>query len=215
VDEAIARAENLLAERPDDRSLQASITGAIAGLQAMRGDFDEARRLRSDARALYEELGQRFRIALWSLISAEIEALAGKPEEAAAILRWAFDQLEDMGWKSVMSTMAAFLADALAADRAEALRYSQLSQELAADEDIVTQVMWRIARSRASGDVDLATEAVRLAEPTDYPDLKARAFLAFAEVARDPAARRRALDEYERKGNLAAVARFTVPTVPS
>jgi tetratricopeptide (TPR) repeat protein len=215
VDEAIVRAEKLLAAQPDDRSLQASITGAIAGLQAMRGDFQEAHRLRSEARALYEELGQRFRIALWSLISAEIEALSGNPDEAAAILRWAFDQLEDMGWTSVMSTMAGFLADALTADPAEALRYSRLSQELAADEDVVTQVMWRIARARASGDVDLATEAVRIAEPTDYPDLKARAFLAFAEVARDPAAHRRALDEYDRKGNLAAVARFTVPTVPS
>ena len=49
------------------------------------------------------------------LVVAEIEALADRPEEAAAILRWAFDELQDMGWTSVMSTMAAFLADALVA----------------------------------------------------------------------------------------------------
>ena len=215
VEEAIRRSENLLAERPNDRSLKASITGAIAGLQAMRGDFEEARRLQADARALYEELGQRFRIALWSLVAAEIETLAGRPEEAAAILRWAFDELNDMGWTSVMSTMAAFLADALAPDSKEALRYSRLSEELAADEDVVTQVMWRVARARAAADEDLAIQAVRLAEPTDYPDLKARAYLAFAQAAEDPSFRRRAVAEYERKGNVAAMARLVAPELPS
>jgi class 3 adenylate cyclase/tetratricopeptide (TPR) repeat protein len=215
VDEAITRAEDLLASRPDDRSLKASITGAIAGLTAMRGDFEEARRLGADARALYEELGQRFRITLWSLVAAEIEGLAGRREEAAEILRWAVDELEEMGIKSVMSTVAAFLADALAPDSNEALRYALVSRELAAEEDVVTQVMWRVARARRTGDRDLAGEAVRLAQPTDYPDLKARAFLALAEVARDPASRRRAIAEYERKGNLAALARLTAPSLPS
>jgi class 3 adenylate cyclase/tetratricopeptide (TPR) repeat protein len=215
VDEAITRAEALLADRPDDRSLKASITGASAGLHAMRGDFDRAHRLQADARALYEELGQRFRLALWSLVTAEIEALAGQREEAAAILRGAYDDLEDMGWTSVMSTMAAFLADALAPDTDEALRYSLLSEELAADGDVVTQVMWRVARARATNDNNLAADAVRLAKPTDYPDLKARAFLALAEVAGDPTIRRRAAAEYERKGNVAALTRLIARELPS
>jgi class 3 adenylate cyclase/tetratricopeptide (TPR) repeat protein len=215
VDQAIKRAENLLADRPNDRSLKASITGAMAGLQAMRGDFDRASRLQADARALYEELGQRFRLALWSLVTAEIEALAGRQGEAAAILRGAYDELEDMGWTSVMSTMGAFLADALAPDSEEALRYSRLSEKLAADEDIVTQVMWRVARARATGDDDLARQAVRLAEPTDYPDLKARAYLALAQVAADSSYRQRAVAEYERKGNVAAIARLVATELPS
>jgi hypothetical protein len=181
----------------------------------MRGEFDRAHRLQADARALYEELGQRFRIALWSLVAAEIEALAGRSEEAAGILRWAFDELQDMGWTSVMSTMAAFLADAIAHDSDESLRYALLSQELAAEQDIVTQVMWRVARARASGDEDLAAEAVRLVEPTDYPDLKARAFLAFGEIAGDPAFHRRAAAEYERKGNVAALTRLVARELPS
>lgn len=130
-------------------------------------------------------------------------------------MRWAFDELNDMGWTSVMSTMAAFLADALAPDSKEALRYSRLSEELAADEDVVTQVMWRVARARAAADEDLAIQAVRLAEPTDYPDLKARAYLAFAQAAEDPSFRRRAVAEYERKGNVAAMARLVAPELPS
>jgi class 3 adenylate cyclase/tetratricopeptide (TPR) repeat protein len=214
VQEAIARSEALLAERPHDRLLKASITGLIAGLQSMRGDFEAANRLRADARALYEELGQRFRVALWSLVSADIETLAGQPEEAAAILRWAFDELEEMGWTSVMATVAAFLADALAPSK-EALRYSRLSEELAADEDVVTQVMWRVARASVTGDEGLAAQAVQLAETTDSPDLKARAYLVSAQVTGNSSFRQRAAAEYERKGNVAAVARLVAPKLPS
>jgi tetratricopeptide (TPR) repeat protein len=218
VDEAIHRCEALLAECPDDRSLKASITTSMAGLRAMQGDFEEARRLHQDAGALYEELGQRFRVAtVRSLIAAEIEVLAGRPREAAAILRWAFDELSDIGLISVRSTIAGFLADALATEGLddEAIQYSRLSEEHAADVDIATQVLWRAGRARASGDVEMAREAARLAEPTDYPDLRARAFLALADLARDPSSRERAVGEYERKGNLAAVARLVAPRLPS
>jgi tetratricopeptide (TPR) repeat protein len=209
VDDAIERCERLLAELPDDRSLRASVTGSIAGLRAMKGDFDEARRLQAVARALYEEQGQRFRIAARSLITAEIEALAGRPREATAILRWAFGELQEMGITSVMSTMAAFLAEALAAEGSidEAVHYSRISEERAAHVDVATQVMWRVARANATGDLELARQAVELAAPTDYPDVKARALLA----ARDPDAAAR---EYERKGNMAAVARIGAASSP-
>jgi hypothetical protein len=197
--------------------LDASITGAIAGLRAMRGDFEEARQLQAKARALHEELGQRFRIAARSLVAADIEVLAGRPDEATAILRWAYDELQEMGITSVMSTMAAFLADALASegDDIEALRYSQLSHEHAAAEDIVTQVMWRVARAKAAREPHLAEQAVQLAARTDYPDLKARAFLAVWQVTADDESRRRAVTEYERKGNVAAVARLAAQALPS
>jgi class 3 adenylate cyclase/tetratricopeptide (TPR) repeat protein len=203
VDEAIERCEGLMAELPDDRSLRGSVTGSIAGLRAMKGDFEEARRLQSVARALYEELGQRFRVAARSLIAAEIEALAGRPAEATAILRWAFTELREMGITSVLSTVAAFLADALAAEGStdDAIRYSKVSEKHAAEMDVATQVMWRVARANATGDLVLARHALELAEPTDYPDVKARALLAVGDA--DGAAR-----EYERKGNLAAVARI-------
>ena len=217
VDQAIDRCDQLLAERPDDRSLKASIVGTIAGLRAMQGDLDEARRLQADARALNEELGQRFRSAARSLVAADIEVLAGRPQEATAILRWAFDELDEMGITSVMSTMAAFLAASLAAqgERDEALRFSRLSEELGAEEDVVTQVMWRIARATASDDAELARMAVRLAGPTDCPDLKARAFLTVAQVAGDRSARDRAVAEYERKGNRASVARLVAQGLSS
>jgi ATP/maltotriose-dependent transcriptional regulator MalT len=199
VDEAIARCERLLGELPDDRSLRASVTGSIAGLWAMEGEFEEARRLQVAARSLYEELGQRFRLAARSMIAAEIEVLAGRTDEAASILRWAFRELREMGVTSVMSTVAAFLADALTTQGSidEAVHFSEISQQHAAAVDVATQVMWRVARANAIQDIALAREAVELAAPTDYLEIKARALLAAGDA--DGAAR-----EYARKGNTAA-----------
>jgi class 3 adenylate cyclase/tetratricopeptide (TPR) repeat protein len=210
VHEAIERCERLLAELPDDRSLRASVTGSIAGLRAMQGEFEEARRLQAAARALHEELGHRLRIATRSLIAAEIEALAGRPREATTILRWAFGELREMGASSAMSTVAAFLADALVAEGSidEAIRYSEVSEQHAADLDIATQVMWRVARANATRDVALAREAVALAEPTDYTEIKARALLAVGDA--DGAAR-----EYERKGNMAGIRRIAAGSARS
>jgi ATP/maltotriose-dependent transcriptional regulator MalT len=217
VNEAIARCEDVLADRPDDRSLRAAVTGSIAGLSAMKGDFAEARRLQRNAQALHEELGQRFRVAARSLVAAEIESLAGRRQEAIDVLRWGVGELQAMGITSAMSTIAAFLAESLALEQSveEALHYSRLSEEQAAEVDIVTQVMWRAARSRVEGDTDLATEAVGMAMATDYPDLKARALLALAQVSGDASYRRLAVEHYERKGNLAAVARVASPILPS
>ena len=100
-------------------------------------------------------------------------------------------------------------------DDAEALYYAQLSRDDAAAEDVVTQVMWRLARAKAAHEPDLARQAVQLAEQTDCPDLKARAFLGLWEVTGDEAARGRAVAEYERKGNVAAVARLAARALPS
>jgi class 3 adenylate cyclase/tetratricopeptide (TPR) repeat protein len=204
VNAAILRCEELLAERPDDRSLRASITASLAGLRAMQGEFEEARRLRTNARALFEELGQRFRVAARCLEAAEIEALAGERRQAIAVLRWGLDELNEMGVTSVSSVIAGFLADALADEGSsdEAIRYSRLSEKQAAEIDVVTQVMWRIARSKIHADRALAEEAVRLAEPTDYPDLKARALAAIGET--DEARR-----IYEAKGNVSALERLS------
>ncbi|MFL5973033.1 MAG: AAA family ATPase [Gaiellaceae bacterium] len=210
VDEAIERCESLLAELPEDRSLRASVTASIAGLRAMQGEFDEARRLQSAARALHEELGHRARIATRSLIAAEIETLAGRPEEATAILQWAFGELEEMGASSAMSTMAAFLADALATEGsvADAIRFSEISEQHAAGLDVATQVMWRVARANATGVITLAREAVGLAAPTDYVDIRARALLAVGNT--EAAAR-----EYERKGNTAGMRRVVATSLRS
>jgi class 3 adenylate cyclase/tetratricopeptide (TPR) repeat protein len=217
VPEAVERCGQYLAEHPANRSLEASMTGVLAGLRAMQGDFDEARTLQARAREIHEELGQRFRIAARSLVGAEIEQLAGRTSEAVSILRWAFETLREMGATSIMSTTAAFLADALCLDgkNDEAAEIAKVSEEHAAAADVVTQVLWRTARARAEGGEtgqELARQALAMAGSTDYPDLEARALTSLAEIlgpgeeASGLVADARGL--YERKGNVAAVARL-------
>ena len=200
---AIERCERLLREVPTTRSLLASVTGSLAGLRAMQGDFDEARRLQEEARAIWQELGQRFRIAMRSLIAADIELLADRPQEATAVLRWAHTELSAMGAQSVIPAMSAFLADALCEERQfeEAEQLATLAKEQATPVDVVAQVMWRIALARATADTGLAKAAVALAEGTDSPDLKARAYAAAGDLGKARMA-------HESKGNVAAVRRL-------
>jgi class 3 adenylate cyclase/tetratricopeptide (TPR) repeat protein len=200
---AIERCQRLLHEAPTTKSLTASVTSSLAGLRAMQGEFDEARRLQAEARQIWEELGQRFRIAIRSLISADIELLADRPHEAASILRWAYSELSAMGAQSAIPPISAFLADALCeeGDFAEAERFARQARDQATQVDVVAQAMWRIALARATGDVALAHEAVPLAEGTDSPDLHARAYAAAGDLER-------ARQAYESKGNIAGAARL-------
>ncbi|HET9322728.1 MAG TPA: adenylate/guanylate cyclase domain-containing protein [Gaiellaceae bacterium] len=200
---AIDRCERLLRDVPPTRSLRASVIGVMAGLRAMQGDFDEARRLHEEAREIWRELGHRFRIAMRSLMAADIEQLAGEAQEATAVLRWAYGELTAMGAQSVIPPISAFLAEALCEEGQleEAEQFARQAQGGATPVDVVAQVMWRVALARATADVDLAREAVSLAEGTDSPDLKARAYAAAGDFGR-------ARQEYEAKGNLAAATRL-------
>ena len=136
------------------------------------------------------------------------------------MLRWAYDTLDEMGATSATATIAAFLADALCLDGRydEAEEISRISEE-APESDVVTQVLWRTARARAVVERDqamaeaLARDALATAQTTDYPDLEARALMSLAEVV-GPGEEASHLREaarrlYERKGNVAAVARLS------
>jgi len=221
VPEAIEQCERYLEEHPGNRSLEAAVTGVLAGLRAMQCDFDQARSLRARSRELHEELGQRLRIVIvGAILAAEIEELAGRPGEAVSILRWAYDTLDEMGATSATATIAAFLAFALCLDGSfeEAEEISRISED-APESDVVTQVLWRAARARAIVHRDrktaetLAREALATARATDYPDLEARALLSVAEVvgASEEASglREEARRLYEDKGNVAAVTRLS------
>ncbi|HEY7149275.1 MAG TPA: AAA family ATPase [Gaiellaceae bacterium] len=216
VPEATEQCRRYLAEYPDDRLLEASVSAVLAGLRAMEGEFDEARTMFGAARDVHEELGRRFRLAtLLSLLAAEIEQLAGRPEDAVSILRSAYDTVHEMGAMSATATMAGFLADALALDGKieEAAEVSRFAEEHAPVSDLVTQVLWRTARARADADGDaLAREAVEIARGTDYPEIQGRALLCLADAIGPGAEQSSLLVEaravYESKGNVAAAARL-------
>jgi ATP/maltotriose-dependent transcriptional regulator MalT len=213
VDEAALRCEEFVTETP------LGALSTLAALNAMRGEFDTARRQWSEAAQRYEELGQRFRRATRSLFGAQIEILAGDAEAAVRELRFGESELEEMGERGVRSTLAGYLANALYAvgDRDGAYESSVRSEKFAEPDDVGTQVLWRCARAMVlaeRGDVAadaLSAEAERLAAPTQFPDLQAGALLSRARVlsltGRESEARlyrSLAAEIYGRKGNLRA-----------
>ena len=220
VDEALDRCEGFLAEAAGDRALVAALQSTLAGLHAMRGEFDEARGLYARAVATYEEMGHDFRLAARTLVGSEIELLAGDAAAAERELRRGCEILERMGDRGVRSTLSAYLARVLALQGRydDAGELARFSAETAGADDLVTQVVWRSAqavvlahRGEHGAAEELATEATALAADTDFLDLRASSVVALADVlataGEDERAARAASEAaalFEAKGNVAA-----------
>jgi ATP/maltotriose-dependent transcriptional regulator MalT len=218
-DEAIARCEKLLAEAGDDQTI-AAISSSLAGLRAMRGEFELARHLWAGARARFEELGLSYRRAVRCTIAADIEALAGDDEAAERELRSGYETLELMGEKGARAVVAAYLAESLSRWERdeEAAEFLAVAEELAAEDDLVPQALCRCVRariSRRSGKLEDAEELVREAlvmiADTDFPDLQAIVLLSYVDVLEAAGRaheasplRDRTLGAYEQKGNVVA-----------
>jgi class 3 adenylate cyclase/tetratricopeptide (TPR) repeat protein len=217
VDAAIERAHLFLRESQGDRLLTASILNSLAVLLAMRGEFGEARAHSTRAEEFWAELGMTHSRAIRAIEASTIELLAGDVGASERELRTGYRMLEEIGEVHVRPTIAAYLAAVLAQEgrSGESEEFAQFAQSHAWEDDIVTQVMWRVALAQVrarGGDAALAQrlgrEAVELAAPTDFLDLQATALLALARVLReaaipeaaDVAAQARAV--YELKGNI-------------
>jgi ATP/maltotriose-dependent transcriptional regulator MalT len=190
----------------------------LASLSAMSGDFDEARRLCTNAKQIVDELGQKLRTASLGVVWGRIEVLADDPERAERVLRESYEILAEMGDKNVLSTVAAGLSDVVLAQgrEQEAHRLAKESEALAAPDDVESQIRWRAASARllaARGEPERAEAparwAVGLAAGVEFPNLQATAALALAEVLRSGGREdeaepfvSRALAHYELKGNL-------------
>jgi tetratricopeptide (TPR) repeat protein len=184
VDAAIERAHLFLRESEDDRLLTASILSSLAVLLAMREEFSEARAQWARARALWDELGMAHNRALRTIDGSAIELLAGDAEAAERELRTGYRMFEEIGDVHLRPTIAAYLAAALAQGGrfAEAAEFARFAESHAWEDDIVTQVMWRVASAQIRASEQRAREAVELAAPTDFLDLQATALLALARV---------------------------------
>jgi ATP/maltotriose-dependent transcriptional regulator MalT len=118
--------------------------------------------------------------------------------------------------------VAAHLAEVVQAQgrHAEAARLAASARELADEDDVEAQALWRRVSAKAlaeEGRLDeaerFAREATDILAPTDAPVMKADAFVDLAEVlqAKGDPERHEALAEacrlYELKGNVVAAAR--------
>jgi DNA-binding SARP family transcriptional activator len=221
---AAARCEQLLEEIGGDRPLRAALTSTLGGLLAMQGDVDRGRSLYDDAMAIYDELGLRFRRAARAHIGAQIALSSSDPAGAERELRTALQTLDEIGASGVHATLAAVLADMLAEHgrdhEAEGLA-REVAAAVAAD-DLAPQVLRRAALARVlahRGDLDeassLAADALDLTEEVDFPELRARALLAAAEVTGETARLDEARRIYEAKGNTVAAGALLASRAPA
>jgi class 3 adenylate cyclase/tetratricopeptide (TPR) repeat protein len=191
VPEAIERCEKLLAHGLANRQADALVLAVLAHLRAMQGDFAEARELYTRARAIFEELGLAVLAAWTSVRSSAVEMLAGDPARAEEELRKDFETLTDMGEKFTLPPLTALLARSIFAQgrSEEAAEIAGMAKELAADDDLEAQVLWRGVRARVlagEGNFEeaerLAREAVDLIRTSDAPVKQADALMDLAEV---------------------------------
>jgi tetratricopeptide (TPR) repeat protein len=217
VSDAIESCEEIAEHARGDRRTEGLVKSLQARLEAMRGDFDGARALSREGRAMLVDMGKSVVAASTSLDSCGVEMLAGDLAAAERDLRRDYEALEEMGERYLLSTVAAELAGVLAEAEQdeEAERFSKVAEEIADEDDLTSQALWRWVRAKVlarRGQFDealsLANEAVDLLGETDSLIAIADALVALSEVSslagRSPEAlthARSALDLYERKGD--------------
>jgi tetratricopeptide (TPR) repeat protein len=213
---AIEGCRELLDDIAGDRRAEGLVTSILGWLHAMRGDFGLARELAGRGRTILLDLGAG--VVAASQLYSQVEMLADNPAGAELDLRRDYDALTEIGEKYLRSTVAGYLAQAVYGQGryAEALELSRVTEELAADDDVTSQALWRsvrakvLARRTSVGEaVPLAEQAVELLRRTDGLVTIARALVDLAEIlALDdrPDEAREAVEEavrlFERKGNV-------------
>jgi class 3 adenylate cyclase/tetratricopeptide (TPR) repeat protein len=223
VEVALERCGLILEEAAGDRTQEAILSIWVAILEAMRGEFDRARALCAESRAILEELGQKLRSVALQGYVATVELLAGDLVAAESLFRSALDTLQRLGEQPNVRNMAARLAEVLVQlDRPdEAERLVQLSRDTAPPDDVLTHVRWRIAqanllsrRDEYGGAEELAREAVALADQTDWLNMRGDARISLAATLaaagksdESRLVRAAAASLYEAKGNLVSARR--------
>ncbi len=220
VDDAIRRCEAFRERVAASPVAVALMVNPLASLHAMRGEFEIADALVREANETLHQLGS---LGWVSHHEALVRLLAGRPDLAELPLRAGLERLARYEDRGMLATTAAMLAQALYAQErtAEAAEQCAVAAQAAADDDIVTQAIWRgvkaklLAREGRFDEAEaLARGAVEMVEPTDLLTHRGDALLDLAEVlsARSPESEyqrivRLALSRYEAKANAVGAAR--------
>jgi tetratricopeptide (TPR) repeat protein len=216
VPEAIARCEGIRARLRDHSRAQAMMLHPLAGLHAMRGEYEVSRRLIAESNATLADLGVTMHTAV-SHHEAYVARVAGDAAGAESILRAGYERLAEMGEKALLADTAAMLAQVLDEQGRpdEAWTHTEEAEKAASDDDLSAQIVWRTVRARllaGRGEISdakrVSEEAVALAARTDWLSDHAEALLSQGEVHRvagegEPAARaiQKAIALYDLKGN--------------
>ena len=218
VEATIAQYRAELASVSTNRTAEVRLRGALAGLTAMAGRFDDARDHLIAAQAITDRLGLRVRAVSLAYLGGYVEMLAGDPATAAEKLHAGAEECAEMGERYVLSNLLALLAQARYSQGvlAESAQLASDAERAAPADEIVAQATARAARGKALarlGRVEQAVTAARSAvdtvRGTGLSTVEADVLLDLAEVLEllgDPIGARisaaDALERYERKGNV-------------
>jgi hypothetical protein len=190
-----------------------------AELEAMRGNFDLARELCRTARERARERGQLLFAAGASMEEAEVELLADDARRAAEVAVEGVAELERLGERGWLSTVAGDGAEALyrLGRDEDAWRLTDEAEAVGAADDVITQMLILQVRAKIlarrgefAAAERLAREAVAWGEPTDAFEVKANAYRDLAIVLGAAAKGNDALDALDRARALYAEKGHTV-----
>jgi predicted ATPase len=222
-DDGILRCKRAYDSASGNPKVQAFALVERAPLEAMRGEFDTARLLLAQGWDMLRELD----LAVYAANTAQeaylVAMLADDAARAVEDLGAAYELLEEMGERGFLSTIAGYLADACYAvgDLDGSWRYSEVCAAAAADDDLLSQGLWRSVQAKLLARRELAEraeqharDAFALVAQTDFGNLPGDRLVDLADVlvliGKRPeavAALVDALERYERKGNLVAAER--------
>ena len=192
VEQGRRRCVELLERSGGDKKAASSALMAQAAFESLGGNAEIARVLIGRARTLLEEVA----LSVWlagplAQFAGWVELMSGDEARAERELRWGYEKLHEIGEAGWLSTVAAILAESVYAQgrEAEAEELTRESEESAGAEDAYSHVLLRGVRAKilarrgsAPGAVQLASEAVRLADSTDFLHLRWHARMSNATV---------------------------------
>jgi class 3 adenylate cyclase/tetratricopeptide (TPR) repeat protein len=214
----IARAERIIDEYPANRGVEAYMCHALAHLRARIGLFDAAREAAERYRDFLHDTGQVISYWRGAEVLFDIEMLAGDTETASAVAEEAYARLIER--EDRWPYLCAFLAQARcasgrfaeAAEVAEIAASSAIAVERALGLGVLARV--RARQGDAATAEELIREAVEIVEGTDFLFDRGTVQLDLGEVMEllgrgeeARAARERALEMFEQKGDLVSAAR--------
>ena len=223
--DAIERMRELQREAGDSLPLQAGAATSLGRLLAMQGDFEEARELYAFGREFYESSGMKVSAAGVTMHGAWIEHRSGDLEAWERLLRLGLDELDEVGHKGFLSTIAIYLGECLYLQGRfdEVQEWCDIGREASPAGDLVNLVYADALegclfsrRGRHDEAAGLLRRALEQVETTDFYFARAEVRLLHAEalaLAGEPVAASgeaaEALAILDEKGDLtgAAVAR--------
>ena len=223
VDEAMELAQRALEAERDNPGAQTQILWTIAVLQAMRSDFDDARRTFQQSADIERHLGRELYASHFAVqVVSHIESLAGAFDQHARLLREALDRWEGM-FGDTNSILASMLAQSLfeLGRFAEAQSYVNAARESEGGDHPHIEPLWKQAQAQLFAEAGrleeaevLAREALATLRPTEFIWQTADALMVLADVehrlgheTEAVEAVREALDRYRRKGIIPSIAR--------